>query len=180
MPKEILKFRDEAWQIYHTSKPFLDKIEKNFGLKARRNITNMSKIKLKRKIYVKNIKNIILLTFELRDPSRKIRLEKLVPVASRKVHSSTFLLVFKDKLVLRPKYLSFRLPQFFAPRFGGYLTSLPKLNCLCSDGTSATLVLIMFGSLCTLSIVNRYSPPTLPLPGTHMSCLLYTSAAADE
>ena len=57
MPKEILKFRDDAWKIYHTSKPFLDKIEKNFGLKARRNITNMSKIKLKRKIYCTSYAN---------------------------------------------------------------------------------------------------------------------------
>ena len=36
----------------------------------------------------KNIKHLIVLISELRDPSRKIRLEKLVPVASRKVQNS--------------------------------------------------------------------------------------------
>lgn len=49
-PWEILKFRDEAWTKYHTSRQFLDKIEKKYGKIARENILQMSKVKLKRKI----------------------------------------------------------------------------------------------------------------------------------
>ena len=49
-PAEILKFRDEAWQAYHTHPPFLDKIEKKYGREIRKNIEDMTKIKLKRKI----------------------------------------------------------------------------------------------------------------------------------
>jgi len=47
---EILKLRDEAFTEYHNSKKFLDLIEKKFGINARNNIVEMSKIKLKRKI----------------------------------------------------------------------------------------------------------------------------------
>jgi radical SAM superfamily enzyme YgiQ (UPF0313 family) len=49
-PAEILKFRDQAWHIYHTSEEFLNKIEKRYGKKAKDNILEMTKIKLKRKI----------------------------------------------------------------------------------------------------------------------------------
>ena len=47
---EILKFRDEKFIEYHTNSNFLDKIEKKFGRVARKNVTEMTKIKLKRKI----------------------------------------------------------------------------------------------------------------------------------
>ncbi len=47
---EILKFRDEAFTKYHTSKPYLDKINKKYGEVAKKNIEEMVKIKLKRKI----------------------------------------------------------------------------------------------------------------------------------
>ena len=50
-PAEILKFRDEAWLKYHTYYLFLDKIEKKYGKIARQNIEEMTKVKLKRKIY---------------------------------------------------------------------------------------------------------------------------------
>jgi len=42
--------RDEAFDKYHTHKPFLNLIEKKFGKKAAENIVEMTKIKLKRKI----------------------------------------------------------------------------------------------------------------------------------
>jgi len=49
-PAEILKFRDEAWTKYHTYEPFLQLIEDKSGKKAREDILEMTKIKLKRKI----------------------------------------------------------------------------------------------------------------------------------
>jgi len=49
-PAEILKFRDEAYTIYHTNPKFLDRIERLFGKEAADNIKEMAKIKLKRKI----------------------------------------------------------------------------------------------------------------------------------
>ena len=49
-PAEILKFRDESWQKYHTHIPFLEKVEAKFGPEARTNIEDMTKIKLKRRI----------------------------------------------------------------------------------------------------------------------------------
>ena len=47
---EILKFRDYAWDKYHTNKSYLDLISKKFGTVAVENIINTTKIKLKRKI----------------------------------------------------------------------------------------------------------------------------------
>ena len=47
---EILKLRDDAFKNYHTSKSFLSIIEKKFGKKAVKNISEMAKINLKRKI----------------------------------------------------------------------------------------------------------------------------------
>lgn len=46
----VLKFRDEAWNRYFTSKNYLDKVEKKFGSQQKNNIIEMSKIKLKRKL----------------------------------------------------------------------------------------------------------------------------------
>jgi len=47
---EVLKFRDEAWHKYFSHKPFLNLVESKFGTQSRKNIEQMSKIKLKRKI----------------------------------------------------------------------------------------------------------------------------------
>tara|TARA_R110001599_G_scaffold79037_2_gene214378 strand:- start:334 stop:1167 length:834 start_codon:yes stop_codon:yes gene_type:complete len=50
-PAEILKFRDEAFDIYHTDPAFLKRIERLFGKEEANNIKEMTKIKLKRKIF---------------------------------------------------------------------------------------------------------------------------------
>lgn len=47
---EVLKFRDEAWATYFTNPDYLDLVEKRFGLTQRKNVQEMSSIKLKRKI----------------------------------------------------------------------------------------------------------------------------------
>jgi len=49
-PEQILKFRDNAWLEYHTHPPFLEKVEAKYGPNARKNIEDMTKIKLRRKI----------------------------------------------------------------------------------------------------------------------------------
>jgi len=49
-PADILEFRDKAYLQYHTYQPFLEKIRDNYGDVAERNIKEMTKIKLKRKI----------------------------------------------------------------------------------------------------------------------------------
>ena len=48
--KDVLKFRDEAWQKYFTNPSFLKKVEEKFGEESKNNVVNLSKIKLKRKI----------------------------------------------------------------------------------------------------------------------------------
>tara|TARA_B100000242_G_scaffold89993_1_gene60755 strand:+ start:4815 stop:6359 length:1545 start_codon:yes stop_codon:yes gene_type:complete len=48
--KEIITLRDEAFNQYHNHKPFLNLIEKKFGKEAVKNIVEMTKITLKRKI----------------------------------------------------------------------------------------------------------------------------------
>ena len=50
-PAEILKFRDDAFNIYHNDPNFLKRIEKLFGKEQADNIKEMTKIKLKRKIF---------------------------------------------------------------------------------------------------------------------------------
>ena len=47
---EVLRFRDEAWHKYFTHKPFLDLVEKKFGIESRNNVVELEKIKLTRKI----------------------------------------------------------------------------------------------------------------------------------
>jgi radical SAM superfamily enzyme YgiQ (UPF0313 family) len=47
---EVLKFRDDAWQKYMTNEKYLNLVENKFGLQAKNNILEMSKIKLKRKL----------------------------------------------------------------------------------------------------------------------------------
>ena len=48
--KEILAFRDKAWNDYHTNPKYLKSLEDRFGLHARKNVEDMTKIKLKRKL----------------------------------------------------------------------------------------------------------------------------------
>ena len=48
--KEIITMRDNDFNRYHNHKPFLSLIEKKFGKNASKNIIEMTKIKLKRKI----------------------------------------------------------------------------------------------------------------------------------
>ena len=43
----VIQLRDEKFIEYHTNNNFLDKIEKKFGRAARKNVTEMTKIKLK-------------------------------------------------------------------------------------------------------------------------------------
>tara|TARA_R110001592_G_scaffold348140_2_gene642096 strand:+ start:3822 stop:5378 length:1557 start_codon:yes stop_codon:yes gene_type:complete len=50
-PAEILKFRDDAFNTYHNHPLFLERIERLFGKKEADNIKEMTKIKLKRKIF---------------------------------------------------------------------------------------------------------------------------------
>jgi radical SAM superfamily enzyme YgiQ (UPF0313 family) len=50
-PAEILKFRDDAFNIYHNHPAFLERIERLFGKKEADNIREMTKITLKRKIF---------------------------------------------------------------------------------------------------------------------------------
>ncbi len=47
---EVLKFRDDAWRTYFTNPAYLELVEKKFGLEQRRNVEDMTKIKLKRKL----------------------------------------------------------------------------------------------------------------------------------
>jgi anaerobic magnesium-protoporphyrin IX monomethyl ester cyclase len=48
--KSILKFRDNAWNRYHSNPEYLNLLEKKFGMKARKNIELTAKIKLRRKL----------------------------------------------------------------------------------------------------------------------------------
>jgi hypothetical protein len=48
---EILKFRDLAFEEYHSDAKFLEKVKNKFGFNASESIKNMLKVKLKRKIY---------------------------------------------------------------------------------------------------------------------------------
>ncbi|RJR07517.1 radical SAM protein [Candidatus Parcubacteria bacterium] len=47
---DVLKFRDEAWHKYYTRTEYLDLIERKFGKEQRKNIEELTKIKIKRKI----------------------------------------------------------------------------------------------------------------------------------
>jgi len=48
--EQILRFRDLAFEEYHSHGPFLDKVRNRWGDEACQNIENMLKVKLKRKI----------------------------------------------------------------------------------------------------------------------------------
>ncbi len=47
---EVLQFRDNAWDTYFTNPQYLELIENRFGSIQRKNVEDMSKIKLERKI----------------------------------------------------------------------------------------------------------------------------------
>jgi anaerobic magnesium-protoporphyrin IX monomethyl ester cyclase len=47
---EILSFRDTAWNQYHQNASYLNMLEKKFGVAAKINVVETTKIKLKRKI----------------------------------------------------------------------------------------------------------------------------------
>jgi anaerobic magnesium-protoporphyrin IX monomethyl ester cyclase len=48
--EEVLQFRDNAWNKYFTNLSFINKIKTKFGLENAKNIENLTKVKLKRKI----------------------------------------------------------------------------------------------------------------------------------
>jgi anaerobic magnesium-protoporphyrin IX monomethyl ester cyclase len=48
--EDVLRFRDEAWRKYFTNNEYLNLVENRFGLQERKNVEDMSAIKLKRKI----------------------------------------------------------------------------------------------------------------------------------
>ena len=48
---QVLKFRDEAWHIYHNNPAYLDLVSKRFGPLALENVKLLGGIKLKRKLY---------------------------------------------------------------------------------------------------------------------------------
>jgi radical SAM superfamily enzyme YgiQ (UPF0313 family) len=50
-PKQVLEFRDYAFDVYFKNPRYLDMIEKRFGKATRQHIEEMTKIKLKRKLF---------------------------------------------------------------------------------------------------------------------------------
>ncbi|WMI30426.1 MAG: radical SAM protein [Candidatus Organicella extenuata] len=48
--KDVLAFRDQAWQVYFSSKRYLDLVERKFGSVQKDNVVAMSKIKLRRRL----------------------------------------------------------------------------------------------------------------------------------
>ena len=47
---DVLRFRDDAWQRYFKHRPYLEKVEARFGVEERRNVEDMTRIRLKRKL----------------------------------------------------------------------------------------------------------------------------------
>jgi radical SAM superfamily enzyme YgiQ (UPF0313 family) len=47
---EVLKFRDEAWNKYFTNPAYLDLVQKKFGEEQRKNVEEMTEIKIRRKL----------------------------------------------------------------------------------------------------------------------------------
>lgn len=47
---EVLRFRDGAWQTYFTNPDYLALVERRFGTQEKRNVEDMAKIRLKRKL----------------------------------------------------------------------------------------------------------------------------------
>lgn len=52
---QVLKFRDDAWNTYFTNPKYLSLVENSFGLQQRKNIEDMTKINLKRKLLEEKI-----------------------------------------------------------------------------------------------------------------------------
>ena len=50
-PREILKFRDQAFLDYHKNEGFLNRIENKFGSEAKKSIVEMTKVKLERDLF---------------------------------------------------------------------------------------------------------------------------------
>ena len=48
--KEVLNFRDNAWRKYFSNKNYLNLVENKFGKKSKKNLMELAKINLKRKI----------------------------------------------------------------------------------------------------------------------------------
>lgn len=53
--KQVLEFRDMAWNTYFSSNKYLSLVESKFGLQNRRNVEEMSKLKLKRRLLEERI-----------------------------------------------------------------------------------------------------------------------------
>ncbi len=47
---QVLKFRDEAWRKYFTNRAYLDLVERKFGPEQRKNVEDLAKIKLRRRL----------------------------------------------------------------------------------------------------------------------------------
>lgn len=47
---DVIRFRDNAWHTYFTNPKYLDLVETKFGIQQRKNVEEMTKIRLKRKI----------------------------------------------------------------------------------------------------------------------------------
>lgn len=47
---EVLAFRDEAWHEYFSYEPYLELVQRKFGAEQRRNVEEMSKIRLRRRL----------------------------------------------------------------------------------------------------------------------------------
>ena len=47
---QVLRFRDDAWQAYFSYEPYLRLVESKFGEQERRNVEEMAKIRLRRRI----------------------------------------------------------------------------------------------------------------------------------
>jgi hypothetical protein len=47
---EVLKFRDDAWHKYFSRPEYLGLVERKFGAEQRRNVEDLTKIRLKRKL----------------------------------------------------------------------------------------------------------------------------------
>jgi hypothetical protein len=47
---QVLKFRDDAWQIYFSNPAYLALVEAEFGVEQRANVEDMARIRLRRKL----------------------------------------------------------------------------------------------------------------------------------
>ena len=47
---EILQLRDDAWHTYFTNPSYLDLVQRKFGLQQRKNVEDLTKVKLRRRL----------------------------------------------------------------------------------------------------------------------------------